>query len=149
MEPYVDADHIRALIKSSRLEILDAAVSAEAERHLELFFPLRSWSSVIDWDRLPSSTLNWNQVSDEDALAWAMTTIAGRSPLGLVLYHPEQPCLLGEFEFMVRHFDELVWKAPGCRLLLGVERLPNGNIAFGKGVIEFNGKGELFGSTDV
>ena len=47
---------------------------------------------------------------------------------------------------MIRHFDELVWAAAGNRLLFGVERGDDERVVFDKGVIEFNGKGELRGS---
>lgn len=147
-EAYVDADHIRAFVEAGSAQILDSLVSAQAEHHLEQSFPLRLFSTIIDWDKVPSTTLNWTQVSDDNAVAWAMTTAAGRSQFGLLLYNPRQPCLIGPIEFMVRHLDELVWGAPGCRVLFGVTRIHSGEVVFGPGVIEFNGKGELFANTN-
>ncbi len=149
MDDYINADHIRAFIEDGNVGILDATISAEAERHLEQSFPLRCWSTIIDWDKIPSTTLEWNKVSDEEAVDWAMTTTIGRNAFGLLLFDPKQPCLIGPLEYMVRHLDELVWKAPGCRILFGVDRDRNGRIRFGDGIIEFNGKGELFATSDA
>ena len=110
-------------------------------------FPLRTWATIVDWDDLESTTtLAWNQLSDDEAVEWAMTTTAGQCSLGLLLYDGEQPCLVGPLAFMVRHLDELVWGAPGSRILFGVNRDDDGQILFTNGLIEFNGKGELFGN---
>lgn len=149
MDNFVDAEHIRSLVEAGNLKLLDSATSKDAERHLERSFPLRNWSTIIDWDKLPSTKLDWNKVSDDEAVAWAMTATVGKCSFGLLLFDPEQPCLIGPIEFMVRNLDELVWKAPGCRILFGVEVNENGKIAFGDGVIEFNGKGELFATRDL
>src|SRR6056297_3514229 len=59
MDEYVNAEHIRAFTDDGSVEILDSTISAEAERHLERSFPLRSWSTIIDWDKLPSTMLEW------------------------------------------------------------------------------------------
>lgn len=149
MDNYVDAEHIRAFINENKVERLDSSISVEAERHLEQSFPLRSWSTIIDWDKVPSATLEWNKVSDEEAVNWAMSTTIGQCEFGLLLYDREQPCLIGPLDFMVRHLDELVWKAAGCRILFGVDRDERRVLTFGKGAIEFNGKGELFATVDA
>ncbi|MFN9540905.1 MAG: hypothetical protein ACK6A8_16870, partial [Planctomycetota bacterium] len=149
MADYVNAEHIRAFINAGDVEILDSTVSTAAERHLEQSFPLRSYATIIDWDKIPSAMLEWNTVSDEEALNWAMTTTIGENTFGLLLYDPYQPCLIGPLDFMLRHLDELVWKAPGCRFLFGVERDEVGRIIFGNGIVEFNGKGELFATADA
>lgn len=144
MNDYVDAEHIRRFMDTGEIEALDSKISREAERHLVHAFPLRNWSTIVDWDKVPSMTLNWTQVQDDEAIAWAMNTSAGSCSWGLLLFRPDQRCLIGPFEFVFRHLDALVWKAPGCRVLFGVDRDENGKISFGNGVIEFNGKGELF-----
>ena len=149
MDDYVDAKHIRAFIEIGQMESLDSTTSKDAERHLERSFPLRNWSTIIDWDKVPSTTLEWNKVSDDEAVAWAMSTTIGQCSYGLLLYDPEQPCLIGGLETMVRNLDELVWKAPGCRILFGVDRDESGKVVFGRGAIEFNGKGELFATIDL
>ena len=147
MYDYVKAEHIRVFIENGDIECLDSSVSSNAEKHLEQAFPLRTWATIVDWDDLESTTtLAWNQLSDDEAVEWAMTTTAGQCSLGLLLYDGEQPCLVGPLAFMVRHLDELVWGAPGSRILFGVNRDDDGQILFTNGLIEFNGKGELFGT---
>lgn len=148
MNDHVNAEHIRAFLNAGNLEILDSTVSTAAERHLEQSFPLRRFSTIIDWDKIPSAMLDWNTVADEDAVNWAMTTTIGGNTFGLLLFDPNQPCLIGPLDFMLRHLDELVWKAPGCRILFGVERDESGRVHFGNGIVEFNGKRELFATAD-
>jgi len=144
MNNYVDAEHICKFIDDHKVESLDSTISVEAERHLEQSFPLRNWSTIIDWDKVPSTMLEWNKVSDDEAVEWAMTTMIRQYSFGVLIYDSEQPCLIGSIDFMVRHLDELVWKAPGSRILFGANRDESGRVIFGSGVIEFNGKGELF-----
>ena len=134
---------IRELVAKIGFELLPAT----AEEHLQANFPMRSHTTIVDWPELPSKVLQWNNTTDDDAVDWAMTTTAGRQEFGLLLYAGDQPCLLGDFPIMIRSFDELVWTAPGCRLLFGVNRTDDGSIEFSSGIIEFNGKGELFAST--
>ena len=148
IDHYVDDEHIRSFIESGKVDRLDSTVSTDAERYLEQSFPLRNWATIINWDKIPSTTLEWNKVSDDEAVAWAMSTTICRCTYGLLLYDAGQPCLIGTVETMIRNLDALVWKAPGCRILFGVDRDENGRIVFGLGAIEFNGKGELFATTD-
>ena len=70
-------------------------------------------------------------------------------PYGLLLYSPSQPCLIGTYEFMIRNLDILVWKAPGNRILFGVNQTHQGNVRFTKGIIEYNGVGTLFATTEI
>ena len=148
MELHVDHEHIQVFLRNGNVERLDETVSDEAEKHLERVFPLRIRSTVVDWDKIPSTELKWNTVSDDEAVRWALTTTAGRCEFGLLLFSGKQPCLIGALEFMVRHLDELVWRAPGSRILFGVDRTENGRIQFTGGLIEYNGKGELFGTAE-
>jgi len=143
---YTDAEHIQEFIASGKVECLASDISEAAERHLELSFPFRKSSTIIDWDSLPSSKLHWNTVSDDETAVWAASTLAGQCSYALLLFSPTQPCLLGTFDFMIRNLDELVWKAPGNRILFGVNRNDFGEVKFSNGIIEFNGKGELFAS---
>jgi hypothetical protein len=143
VQNYVDDDHIRAFLANGKVERLDSQTSFEAKRHLENTVPLRNWSTIIDWNQVPSTVLNWMNTSDDEALVWGRNTIAGQCPLGLLLYASDQPCLVGSLEFMLTHLDELVWKAPGCRILFGVNRDESGRILFGDGLIEFDGKCKL------
>lgn len=148
MTNYVDAEHIVEFVQSGSLEVLDASVSRQLEIWLERNFPLRDWSTIIDWDRIASTTLQWNQVTDEEAVSWAKATAIGRSTYGVLLYDSDQPCVVGQLDFMIRNLDSLVWKAPGCRILFGAQTNDVGEWEFGNGVIEFNGKGELFATID-
>jgi hypothetical protein len=148
MNDYVMAEHIQNLIESQRIERLDSSFAKAAEAHLIRSFPMSSGSTILDWDRIPSRVLSWNTVTDDGAAAWTADTIAGHCTFGLLLFASNQPCLIGPFEFMIRNLDELVWKAPGCRILFGVERNRVGDIEFTRGVVEFNGRGELFASIE-
>jgi hypothetical protein len=148
MDAYVDAEHIRKMLLEGTVQKLSATVSAEAEEYLKHRFPLHAKTTtwVIDWDATPFTSLDWSDATDDEAEAWATGTLAGRSTFGLLIFNSDQPCLLGKFAFMIRHFDELVWAATGNRLLFGVELGNDERVVFNKGVIEFNGKGELRGS---
>ena len=148
MNDYVDAEHIREMILDGTVQMLPATVSMQAEEFLKRRFPLHTKTStwIIDWDVTPFLSLQWSDATDDEAVAWAAKTSASCSTFGLLLFNSDQPCLLGEFSFMIRHFDELVWAAAGNRLLFGVERGDDERVVFDKGVIEFNGKGELRGS---
>lgn len=148
MGTYIDADHIREMLETGQVESLPPSVSKTAEIFLVDRFPLRQATTIVDWDSLPSTVLQWNQVSDDEAVAWIVSkTLAGRCDDGLLLYSPSQPCLIGTIDFMIRHLDQLVWKAPGCRLLFGVKRSGD-SVEFTAGLVEFNGKGELFASVE-
>jgi hypothetical protein len=149
MTNYVDAEHIAEFVHSGSLEVLDVSVSRQLEVWLQQNLPLRDWSTIVDWDRVSSTMLQWNQVSDEDAVTWATTTSIRRSPYGVLLFDPDQPCVVGQLDFMIRNLDSLVWKAPGCRILFGAQKNDVGEWEFANGVIEFNGKGELFATTDA
>lgn len=147
MENYVDAEHIQKLIESNEMVCLDSNVSQLAERHLKQSFPLGIAGTIVDWTRVPCTMLKWNTVSDDDTVRWASATMAGKCSFGLLFFTSSQPCLIGPFDLMLKNLDELVWKAPGCRILFGVER--NGGIVlFTRGIIEFNGRGELFASIE-
>jgi len=148
MNDYVDAEHVCQLMVDGKLEKHPATVAAEAEEYLKTSFPLhtRTTTWVVDWDSIPSTLLCWMKVNDEEARAWAGETVAGRCSLGLLHFSADQPCLVGSFDFLIMHLDELVWQAPGNRLLFGVERKDGGGVLFNRGVIEFNGRGELRGS---
>lgn len=144
MNEYVDAEEIVTMAREGRIEILDGSFAAVANQFLEEHFPLRSWSTIVDWDRLPFISLAWNCATNDQAVEWARSTTAANCEYALLLFNPTQRCLIGPLEFMVRHLDELVAHAPGCRILLAVDRSENGNLVFGGGIIEFNGKGELY-----
>ncbi len=145
---YIDAEHISKLVSESVVVPRDPTVAALAEAHLHKNFPLRDWSTIVDWPKLPSSMLDWVNASDDEAIQWALSTAAGQHPKALLLYSGDQPCLVGDFEAMIRHLDELVWKAPGSRIVFGVDEAEDGTLVFTNGLIEFNGKGELFGVVD-
>lgn len=151
MTSHADAEHIMRMITSGSVVALPAAVSAEAEQHLIRCFPVHSQvtTSIVRWDEVPSSVLRWSSVNDDDAVRWAASTLAGEHTYGLMFFSSDQPCVLGKFDFMIRHLDELVWRAPGNRLLFGVEVGGDGKIVFSDGIIEFNGRGDLVGSTKV
>lgn len=148
MNDYADANQIRQMILDGTVLRLPTTVSAQAEEYLKRRFPLHTKTTtwVIDWDVTPFISLQWSEATDDEAVSWAARTLASRSTFGLLLFSSSQPCLLGEFSFMIRHFDELVWTAAGNRLIFGVERGDDKRVVFDKGVIEFNGKGELRGS---
>lgn len=148
MHEYVDAEHIVTMAEEGKVELLDASVSAEANQHLKAKFPLRSWSTIVAWDRIPSSSLAWVKATNDETVEWVMTTSAANSDFGLLLFSPNQRCVIAPLEFMARHLDELVGHAPGCRVVFAVDRDANGKVVFGRGVIEFNGKGELFATTE-
>lgn len=139
------------MLLEGTVQKLPASVSAEAEEYLKRRFPLhtKTTTRVIDWDVIPSISLQWSDATDDEAEAWARGTLTGRSMFGLLLYCSDQPCLLGKFSFMIRHLDELVWRAPGNRLLFGVEQGDDERVVFNQGVIEFNGQGELRGSLQM
>jgi len=146
---YANALHIRELVDSGMLEVLNTSVSKQLEVWLEQYYPLRNWSTIIDWERLNSTVLQWNNASDDETVEWAMGTAIGKFSYGVLMYEAEQPCLLGSLDFMILNLDSLVWKAPGCRILFGALRNESGNIVFGNGAIEFNGNGTLFATTDA
>ena len=148
MRDYVDAEHIRHMILEGTVERASATVSAKAEDHLKRCFPLNTKTTtwVVDWDAIPSTSIEWSEVPDDAVLGWARKTLAGGCMFGLLLINSDQPCLVGEFDVMIRHLDEMVWAAAGNRLMFGVERDPDGGVKFGAGVIEFNGKDTLRGS---
>ena len=143
---YVDAEHIQDFLSRGDMECLGSEVSASAFNHLSQSHPLHSKSTttVIDWELIESTSIAWNCLSDDETAEWAKTTLAGICPFGLLAYNPTQPCLIGSLDFMVRNLDELVWKAPGCRLLFGVDRTDDGRVTFGRGVIEYDGKEHLY-----
>lgn len=149
MNNYVDDKHIREMIFNGELDLFPAVTSFKAEDHLKKCFVLnnRTTTWIVDWNAVPSTELKWSEVSDDDAIAWAKReTLAGQCAQGLLVYSFNQPCLAGDFNFMIRHLDELTWKAPGNRLLFGVDRGSDREVMFGHGIIEFNGKDELRGS---
>ncbi len=149
MSNYVDAEHIREMLFENKIACLTSADSKAAELHLERCFPLRFATSIVDWDRVPSTMLKWTDATDDEAVAWATGTLAGQCSWGLLLFRSDEPCLIGPFDVMIRHMDKLVWKAPGCRILFGVERNNLGDIVFTQGIVEFNGKGELFAAVEI
>ena len=146
MNNKVDAEHIREKLISGELVCLDSSVAQLASRHLTETFPFAPFGTIVDWGRVPSKMLRWMTVSDEDTVVWASDTKAGKCTYGLLLYSPSEPCLLGPFNYMLSNLDELVWGAPGCRVLFGVEQ--SQEIVFTDGIIEFNGRGELFASIE-
>ena len=148
MNEYINDEHVRKLMLEGNLDKYPATVSAKAEEYLKQSFPwnTRTTTWILNWDAIPSKRLRWSEATDDETMKWVMDTAAGRCSLGLLLYTAEQPCLVGDFEFLVRHLDELVWKAPGNRLLFGVDRSLDGELVFEHGVIELNGKGDLRGS---
>lgn len=93
-------------------------------------------------------------MSNDDLLSLTMglgtatinATCAGRRTYGLLMFSSDQPCLIAKLDVIMRRLDELVWRAPGNRLLFGVERDIENCIVFGSGVIEFNGRDELRGA---
>jgi len=146
----VDAEHIRKMLDANLIECLSAATSKAAKQHLEriLHFPLEATTSIVDWTRTPSKMLDWMAASDDETAVWAATTIAGKCKFGLLLFYSWEPCLIGPFDFMIRNFDTLVWGAAGPRILFGVERDALGNVEFTRGIIEYNGLGELFATIE-
>ncbi len=148
MNNYVDAEHIRQMILEGTVQTRPASVSAEAKEYLKRHFPLHTKTTtwVIDWEVTPFTSLQWSDATDDEAEAWARKTLAGHSTCGLLFFNSNQPCLIGNFSFMIRHFDELVWAAGGNRLLFGIELGNDERVVFDRGVIEFNGQSELRGS---
>jgi hypothetical protein len=142
---YIDAPHITELIADKLLRALPSVTSKKAFSFLEMNFILstRSTTSVIDWRSTPHTTLDWMGSTDDETISWASKTLAGQCKYGLLPFNPEQACLIGEFEFVIRNLDSLVWKAPGCRILFGVECNHTDHIVFTRGVIEYNGQGRL------
>lgn len=148
MNEYVDDELVRQLMAEGNIKKLPAIVSAEAEEYLGSYFPLNSKSTtwIVDWESIPSNHFRWAEATDDETMAWVGKTAAGHCLFGLLYFNSEQPCLLGSLEFLIKHLDELVWKAPGNRLLFGAEQESDGGILIKPGVIEFNGRGELRGS---
>lgn len=148
MNDYVDDELVRQLMADGNIRKLPAMVSAEAEEYLRSNFPLNTKMTtwIVDWNSIPFKFLHWAEANDDETLTWIDEVPGDRSLLGLLYFNSEQPCLVGSLEFLIKHLDELVWKAPGNRLLFGVERKSDGGIVFKPRVIEFNGRGELRGS---
>jgi hypothetical protein len=148
---FVDDPHIQQFVRAGKVDLLDINIAKAADEFLDRYFPMQpiSTTTIIDWKSLPSTMLPWNNVSDDEAYQWAKSTIAGQSTHGLLLFAADQPCIIGEFEFMIKNLDELVWKAPGPRVLYGVYRSDNCTVRFTRGIIEFNGKGELFATVEI
>ena len=103
-------------------------------------------TSIIDWDQVPHLSLDWAKSTDDEAALWSQETLAGKCSWGLLFYSCTDECLLGSFEFMIRNLDTLIWTAPGCKLLFGVEKTENGTLIFTDGIIETDGKACLIAS---
>ena len=147
---FVDDDHIRQVISDGGISTLDQKVSSLAEQHLLTSFPVRNWSTIVDWNKVPSrTTLHWNQASDAETVDWAKSTLAAKNAFVVLLFTAQQPCLYGSIDLMIQKLDELIWKAPGSRLLFGVECTGQGEFVFGPGIIEYDGRGNLIATTDV
>ncbi|TWT50067.1 hypothetical protein KOR42_36130 [Thalassoglobus neptunius] len=151
MSSFVDEEHVRGLVHSSGLEVLPAEFAQLAFHYLENHFPIQSMAttSIIDWENVRYKTLDWANSTDDEAALWAKGTLAGKCTLALLVYSETVASVLGPFELMIRNLDTLIWKAPGCRLLLGVERSEDGTLIFTDGIIETDGKGRLFASQAV
>jgi hypothetical protein len=143
---YVDADNIRELIARGLVIELGVEVSSQAEEYLTQHFPIRPCSSIVDWDKVPHVRLQWMAASDTEAMTWARSTLAGKCSHGLLLYAVNQRCLIGSIEETIRHLQELVWAAPGPRILFGVNLDTERHVVFTPGIIEFNGIETLLGS---
>jgi len=146
MGNYSDAEHIRQFVLDGAVTPFPPGISRLASVHLENLFPLRLATSIVNWDAIENTSLEWSTATDDEAVNWSASTLAGQCNFGLLLYSPSEPCLVGKFKFMIRHLDELVWKSPGCRLLFGVDVLADEEIRFTSGLIEFDGKSTLYGA---
>jgi hypothetical protein len=144
MRVYVSDEHIVQLLTLHPLFLYDENISKDANEHLVNCFPLRNWSTIVNWDEISHRELDWMSVSNDEAVEWASSTLAGRCSLGLLLYNPSQPCIAGSFRLVIDVLDQLIWKAPGPRVLFGVDRIADGKLCFSNGIIEYDGKGKLF-----
>lgn len=143
---HIEADHIQALIQQGAVRWLDQTVSTAANQFLGQTFPFPTQNStrIIDWNAEPHTKLEWMEATNDETSAWAASTLAGSCATGLLLYSPTEPCLIGSFDFMIRNLDSLVWKAPGQRLLFGVELRSSDEVHFTRGIVEFDGRSTLF-----
>lgn len=146
---YAESEHIQEFIRLGKVEMCELPISQAAHRYLKDEFALRNSNTIVDWGKVIGAVLRWNSVSDEQIYTWASNSIAGECDHGLLLFAENQPCLVGPFQFMIRNFDELVWKAPGNRILFGVNKDESGKVGFTKGIIEFDGKDNLYATINA
>jgi hypothetical protein len=146
---YTEADHIQAFIDAGSLTRCSALIASEAESFLKTNFPLSQFTTtkIIEWTQVPSDELNWAAASDDEAAAWAGTTAAGKCSHALVVFSSRLPCLLGTLDFVIRHLDEILWMAPGQRLVYGVKTKEDQSVEFTRGIIEFDDKGKLLATS--
>lgn len=145
---HVDAEHVRELIESLGLQIRDRPVSKAANDYLERSFPFPKFDStrIIDWKVIPHVELDWMSASDDETSQWASSTLIGANSMGLLLFDQYERCLIGPVHSIIRNLDTLSWGSPGPKLLFGIETLPQGELRFTRGIVEYNGRGTLFAS---
>ena len=137
--------HIRDLIDKGIVTPLPPAVSHTIEQILVENFPLKEAGGLIDWDRFANSiSCEWMALDDTEAVRWAHLTTAGKHSKAVLFYNSDEPCLLGNFDDVIRNLDSLIWSAPGPRIVIGVD-LVTDVPQLSKDVIEFNGIDKLLG----
>lgn len=148
MDVIFDNEHIRSFVITGDLDVITSDISQLAYQYLINQFPFQSMAttSILDWTRIHCSSMNWANSTDDEVELWARDTLAGKCSLGLLLYSESSKSVLGSFGFIIRNLDTLIWKSPGCNLLLGVEKSKSGTLVFTDGIIETDGKGRLFAS---
>lgn len=126
VDMYVAAEHVQELIESEGFTLLPPSISAALDTFLSDQFE-EEWSqnrSLADWaNGRGGRVFAWAAVDDRSLLTSLYNAGFGRRPWAVLLYNASEPCIAGSFDAMVLHLDELVWKAPGLRVLLAVSDL--------------------------
>ncbi|MGY8768040.1 MAG: hypothetical protein ACKVH8_06390 [Pirellulales bacterium] len=148
MIKYLEAEHIKKFIYEKKVVICSSEISKKSHAFLYEKFPINKSSTIIDWELLAYDKINWMSLTDNETLAWAKNTSIGNCSHCLLVYNANEQCLLGQLDFMICNFDELICNAAGCRLLYGVNLHGKDSVDFTKGIVEFDGKSTLFATME-
>lgn len=137
--------HIEVLITRGVIVPVAQAVSKTLAGIVSSEFPLKLSHGLVDWSRVRHATsLNWMASDDDETVKWARTTTAAAHPQAILLYSADEPCVMGDFEYIIRELDVLIWSAPGPRVLFGAAT-SEGHPRISHDLLEFNGIDKLYG----
>lgn len=128
-------------VSSGRALALSDDVSAEFDAYLATS---RWHSSALDWRMIPHVSINVAENSVAEFSKWLISTRIGLHSHVAVWYSAEEGgIVIPREKLLPENLDELYWKAPGVRLLFGLDLKENVLVPSYADILEY-GFGDLY-----
>jgi len=133
---YIDSEHLKAWIEEGKASVAGTSLCRQFHAYL---LSLRWLPSRVDWNNLEFEELDLESADEAALVQLAASTRIARHNAVMVMYTPDEPGIICDFELAITNLDYLYWKASGYRYLCGADMGVKGVSLFPEDFAETDG----------